>query len=152
MLYLTRFLAGFFVFCSCFAFAPLSAVGRVFLIILNILIIYLVSRYTRFVVTKFNKVAKEVFKNNYIESNLYVARNYVTAMYFDEINKKICFLSSGKYLVGFDYDDLQGVEFVESRKTLVLNLVSEGKRQNISFFYQRNDLGHLNSIIEMILG
>lgn len=152
MLYIIRFLTLLFVFCtSLFMIGSNFFVGIMIAIFNAILVTIVFVNYTNFVKSKFGKVGRENFSNNYKDSNLYIARNYASAMYVDETGKKICFFSPTKNVSQFNYSALTGVEFDKSKKILNLFFTSESKRLNVPFFYNQDDFGHLNSMMHLIL-
>jgi ABC-type multidrug transport system fused ATPase/permease subunit len=147
MLYLTRLLTLLFIFFTLAVMIISDSLTRGLIIVFDLVLFYLVFVvYTNYVKTKFTKVVKEKFQENFRESYLYIARNYVNAMYIDEIGKKICLFSSNKCLSEFDYPALSGFEFDLNKNILSLFFSTESKRLKIFFYYKREDFGHLSSL------
>lgn len=148
MLYIVRFFTLLFIFSSCFIIPAQNIVNAGLIIIFDLTIYYLVFfKYTKAVVKDFNKIGVEIFKNNYKKSNLYISRNYASAMYFDEVERKIHFFSSRKCVTKFCYSDLVEAEFIKN--TLFLYFIGDN-RLSVPFFYKEEDFGHLHSMIGVL--
>ena len=88
-------------------------------------IYYLVFfKYTKAVVKSFNKIGVETFKSNYKKSNLYISRNYASAIYFDDVERKIHFLNPRRCVSKFCYSDLVEAEFNKNTLFLYFTLLS----------------------------
>ena len=149
MLYFVRFFTLVFIYSSCFVIPAQNIVNAGLIIIFDVTIYYLVfSKYTKAVVKSFNKVGVETFKSNYKKSNLYISRNYASAIYFDDVERKIHFLNPRRCVSKFCYSDLVEAEF--EKNTLILYFTGE-KRLSAPFYYQKEDFGHLNSMTGVIL-
>lgn len=152
MLYIIRFFTLLFIFGTSPLMISSGFIGGLIIAFFDAILFSLVFiKYTNFVKAKFAKVGRENFKDTYKESNLYIARNYASAMYVDETGKKICFLSPSKNVSQFNYSALSGVEFDKRKKILCLFFNSELKRLTVPFFYDEDDFGHLNSMMHLIL-
>ena len=145
MLYFVRFFTLVFIYSSCFVIPAQNIVNAGLIIIFDVTIYYLVFfKYTKAVVKSFNKIGVETFKSNYKKSNLYISRNYASAIYFDDVERKIHFLTSRRCVSKFCYSDLVNAEF--EKNTLILYFTGE-KRLSAPFYYKKEDFGHLHSMI-----
>ena len=125
MLYFVRFFTLVFIYSSCFVTPAQNIVNAGLIIIFDVTIYYLVfSKYTKAVVKSFNKVGVETFKSNYKKSNLYISRNYASAIYFDDVERKIHFLNPRRCVSKFCYSDLVEAEFEKNTLFLYFTLLS----------------------------
>ena len=125
MLYFVRFFTLVFIYSSCFVIPAQNIVNAGLIIIFDVTIYYLVfSKYTKAVVKSFNKVGVETFKSNYKKSNLYISRNYASAIYFDDVERKIHFLNPRRCVSKFCYSDLVEAEFNKNTLFLYFTLLS----------------------------
>ena len=149
MLYIVRFFTLLFIFSSCFVISAQNIVtsGLIIIFDVTIFIILFFFKSTKAVVKDFNRIGVETFKNNYKKSNLYISKNYVSAMYFDDVERKIHFLSSRKCITKFCYLDLVEAEFIKN--TLFLYFTGDTRR-GVPFYYKKEDFDQLNSMIGVL--
>ncbi|MCO6557500.1 hypothetical protein GYW75_07355 [Gilliamella sp. ESL0232] len=115
---ITRFIAGgclpllgAFSFCS-FLFKNYY-IGLIFIII-GVLAYYLVFiKYTNIIINKHITIFKSEFKDEFVRSNFYCDKTYENFMYFDRMNKQICFTDkdTNKIVTRLNYDDLFSAKF-----------------------------------------
>ncbi len=152
MLFFVRMLSFLFIFVALvisITFAKIPTVIFVFFIIS--IIYYLVFiKYTNIVISKFVTVCMNEFNDNFKKINLYYSRNYASCIYFDDINKEICFLSSKKIVTKIHYDNLAKAEIDPSKVNLMLFFDMEEKRLNVPFYYIKKDYGSLSAKVQSI--
>lgn len=104
-------LLGAFSFCS-FLFKNYY-IGLTFIII-GVLAYYLVFiKYTNIIINKHITIFKSEFKDEFVRSNFYCDKTYENFMYFDRMNKQICFTDkdTNKIVSRLNYDDLFSAKF-----------------------------------------
>ncbi|MCO6561282.1 MAG: hypothetical protein J6574_09355, partial [Gilliamella sp.] len=142
---ITRFIAGgclpllgAFSFCS-FLFKNYY-IGLTFIII-GVLAYYLVFiKYTNIIINKHITIFKSEFKDEFVRSNFYCDKTYENFMYFDRMNKQICFTDkdTNKIVSRFNYDDLFSAKF-NSHPYVIMKFKLINQEIEIKFNYFSKD-------------
>lgn len=142
---ITRFIAGgclpllgAFSFCS-FLFKNYY-IGLTFIII-GVLAYYLVFiKYTNIIINKHITIFKSEFKDEFVRSNFYCDKTYENFMYFDRMNKQICFTDkdANKIVSRLNYDDLFSAKF-NSHPYVIMKFKLINQEIKIKFHYFSKD-------------
>jgi hypothetical protein len=131
-------LLGAFSFCS-FLFKNYY-IGLTFIII-GVLAYYLVFiKYTNIIINKHITIFKSEFKDEFVRSNFYCDKTYENFMYFDRMNKQICFTDkdANKIVSRLNYDDLFSAKF-NSHPYVIMKFKLINQEIEIKFHYFSKD-------------
>ncbi|NUF27749.1 hypothetical protein [Gilliamella sp. ESL0254] len=115
-------------------------IGLTFIII-GVLAYYLVFiKYTNIIINKHITIFKSEFKDEFVRSNFYCDRAYENFMYFDRINKQICFTDqdTNKIVSRLNYDDLLSAKF-SSNPYVIMKFKLINQEIKVKFDYFSKD-------------